>query len=408
VPGHDDEYDGASGPPPDPLDRVWFHPSELRSFLATSAPPSSRPVRRGGLLGLTAGVAAVGLAAALVLAGSLESDGARIITARVDPFKSDTATSRMVAATAPSIVSVRVARVDGAGTATGVCVRPGYVLTSAQALDGATGVIVVTGGGRSLPAVAAGADPETDLSLLRVDSLGIPAARLGSSDQLRKGQPVLAVAAGKEQHWVSVGTVTALDRLVVSGSGVVVAGLIDTETRAGSEHSGGVVLNEAGAVVAILTVPPGTSSSGLAVPIDVARDTADQLAASGQAAHGWLGVSATDEVDRAAGGARVERVMPTSPADHAGLAEGDVIVAVGDRAATTSVSDMAELVAEVRRRRPGESLELTVLRDGGKRRVPVALSDKTGEPQTDEIPPPTTAPPPTIPAPPTTVVPPVG
>jgi putative serine protease PepD len=408
VPGHDDEYDGASGPPPDPLDRVWFHPSELRSFLATSAPSSSRPGRRGRLLGLTAGVAAVGVAAALVLAGSVESDGARIITARVDPFKSDAATSRMVAATAPSIVSVRVARVDGAGTATGVCVRPGYVLTSAQALDGATGVIVVTGGGRSLPAVAAGADPETDLSLLRVDSLGIPAARLGSSDQLRKGQPVLAVAAGKEQHWVSVGTVTALDRLVVSGSGVVVAGLIDTETRAGSEHSGGVVLNEAGAVVAILTVPPGTSSSGLAVPIDVARDTADQLAASGQAAHGWLGVSATDEVDRAAGGARVERVMPTSPADHAGLAEGDVIVAVGDRAATTSVSDMAELVAEVRRRRPGESLELTVLRDGGKRRVPVALSDKTGEPQTDEIPPPATAPPPTIPAPPTTVVPPVG
>jgi S1-C subfamily serine protease len=408
VPGHDDDDGGASGPPPDPLDRVWFHPSELRSFLATSASPSLRPPRRGGLFGLTAGLAAVGVVAVLVLAGSVESDSERIITTPVSPFKNDAATSRMVAATAESIVSVRVARAYGTDRATGVCVRDGYVLTSAHVLDGATSVSVVTRGARSLPAVPAGVDPETDLSLLRVDSLTIRAARLGSSDGLREGQPVLAVAAGRKRHWVSVGTVTALDRLIVSGSGDVVAGLIDTETRAGSEHSGGVVLDEAGAVVAILTVPPGTSPSGLAVPIDVARDTADQLAASGQAAHGWLGVSATDEVDRVAGGARVDQVLPAGPAADAGLAQGDVIVAVGDQSATTSVSDTADLVAEVRRRRPGESLELTVLRGGGKRRVPVALQDKTGEPVTNEIPPPTTAPPPAIPAPPTTPVLPEG
>jgi S1-C subfamily serine protease len=163
----------------------------------------------------------------------------------------------------------------------------------------------------------------------------------------------------------------------VTAAGTVVVGLFDTGTNSGRRHSGGAVLDERGRLVGILTVPSGASASGLALPIDTARDVAEQLEATGSAAHAWLGVTGSDETERAAGGARVEAVAPASPGEKAGLASGDVIVAVSEGESTTSVSSMADLMAEVRGRRPGHSLELTVVREGAERHMPVALSQKT-------------------------------
>jgi S1-C subfamily serine protease len=388
VPEHDDDDSDASGPPPDPLDRVWLHPSELHSFLATpeSRPRAARP-RRTALVGLAlVGALAIAIGLVVALTDVVDDDNGAPLATGVDVFSTDRVPPEMVFVAGASVVTVQVARADGTTKASGVCIEDGVVLTSAHALDGATAVTVATGQERH-PAEAAGADPGTDLALLRVDALEVPPARLGSSERLREGEWVLGLAAGAkaDQHWVSVGAISAFDRLFVSPSGAVVAGLIDTETGAGRPHSGGVVLDARGAVVGILTVPAGSAPSGLAVPIDTARDVAQQLATTGTAAHGWLGLSGTDDTESAGGGARVVEVHPSSPAERAGLADGDVIIAVADGQVTVAVPGIRELMTEVTRRRPGNSLELTVLRDGAKRRLAVALGKQATPDAADTV-----------------------
>jgi putative serine protease PepD len=145
---------------------------------------------------------------------------------------------------------------------------------------------------------------------------------------------------------------------------------------AGGEHSGGALVDNRGAVVGILVVPPDSSTGGLALPIDEARDVTAQLTARGSAEHGWLGVWATDDTDRVGGGARVQGVVPGSPADDAGLVEGDVIVEVGKPGSTTAISSVAQLMSEVGRRKPGEKTNVTLYRDRGKRRVSLELGDQ--------------------------------
>jgi putative serine protease PepD len=395
VPEHDDEESDASGPPPDPLDRVWLHPSELHSFMAAGeSRPSPARTRRTALLGFAVVAAlVVAVSVVVVLTDDAADDSSTPLATGVDAFSADRVPTDMVLVAGASVVTIQVARADGMTKASGVCIDDGLVLTSAHALEGAAGIAVATEDER-LPAAAAGVDPGTDLALLRVDDLNVPAARLGSSEGLREGDWVLGLAAGAkaDQHWVNVGAVSAFDRLFVTPAGAVVAGLIDTRTGAGRAHSGGVVLDSRGSVIGILTVPRGAAPSGLAVPIDTARDVALQLAATGTAAHGWLGVSGADDTERAGGGARLEEVVAESPADDAGLDDGDVIVAVADGQATTAVSGIHELMTEITSRRPGQSLKLTVLRDGAKRHVPVELGEQSAPGATDSVAASTTAP----------------
>jgi putative serine protease PepD len=394
VPGLDDEDDDASRPPPDPLDRLWFHPSEMRS-LARDGGSTATPRRRTPrwLGPFAAGAVAVGFIV-LVVVTALDTSSQSPISPGVTGFQSAEATARIIATAGASVVTVQIARADGTSTASGVCVEKGSVLTSAHTLEGATAVTLVTVNGASFPALPAGYDPDTDLALLRIPPSKLPPARLGSSDDLQEGSPVLGLAAGSDDnHWVSAGTLRAFDELATTPAGAVLAGLMETETGAESKHTGGAVVDPSGEVVGILTVPSDAPASGLAVPIDLAREVADQLVDKGTVTHAWLGVVGTDDKDRAGGGARVDQVTPASPAEKAGLAAGDVIVAVGDDSTTTSVSAMAELMGEVRRRQPGRSLELTVLRDGGQRRVPVELGEKEPGTAPDAVA--TTMPPPT-------------
>jgi len=123
-------------------------------------------------------------------------------------------------------------------------------------------------------------------------------------------------------------------------------------------------------------VPPDSSTAGLALPIDEVRDVTSQLTARGSAEHGWLGVWATDDTDRVGGGARVQGVVPGSPADDGGLVQGDVIVDVGKAGSTTAISSVAQLMSEVGRRKPGEKINVTLYRDRGKRRVALELGDQ--------------------------------
>jgi S1-C subfamily serine protease len=369
MPGHDPEDERAGGPPPDPSDRNWVHPTEMTSFVATSRPRQSR---RGRWVALATGVAVVA-AVAGVVAVMTANDSNR----SVPPVRSG-AVQRIVTTLAPSVVAVRAARGDETEQASGVSTQANRVVTTAHALDGADAVSVVTADGRTMPATVTASDPVSDLAVLTVDASSMHPAPLGASAGLEVGQQVVGVAAsgsGRRQ-WVDVGEIGAFNRAFVWGNEVSVPGLIETDVTAGDEHSGGALVNSRGEVIGILVVPPDSSTAGLALPIDQARDVAAQLTARGSAQHGWLGVWATDDTERVGGGARVQGVVPGSPADQAGLVQGDVIVDVGKAGATTAISSVAQLMSEVGRRKPGERLNLTVYRDRGKRRVGLELGDQ--------------------------------
>jgi putative serine protease PepD len=256
-------------------------------------------------------------------------------------------------------------------------VQAGQIVTSAHALDGASAVAVVTSDGRTLPADVVATDPVSDLAVLTADGRTTQPAQLGGSAGLEVGQQVVGIAAGSGRRpWVDVGEIGSFNRAFVWGDGVSVPGLIQTNMTAGKEHSGGALVDSRGAVVGILVVPPDSSTGGLALPIDQARDVAAQLTARGSVEHGWLGVWATDDNDRAGGGARVQGVVPGSPADHAGMQQGDVIVEVGKAGTMTAVASVSQLMSEVGKRKPGDRVSVTLYRDRGKRRVGIELGDQ--------------------------------
>jgi S1-C subfamily serine protease len=367
--GNDPEDERAGGPPPDPSDRTWVHPTEMASFVATSRPRSSR---RGRWVALAAGVTVVAAVAGVVALMTVNDSGGPA------PQVRSGAIQRVVATLAPSIVAVRTTHGDETGRASGVCVQAGQVLTTAHAVDGADAVSIVTADGRTLPAALDASDPVSDLAVLTVDGKSTQPARLGASGGLEVGQQVVGVAAASSgrHRWVDVGEIGAFNRAFVWGQGVSVPGLIETDMTAAGEHSGGALVDSRGAVIGILVVPPDSSTAGLALPIDEARDVTAQLTAHGSAEHGWLGVWATDDTARVGGGARVQGVVPGSPADDAGLVQGDVIVDIGKSGSTTAISSVAQLMSEVGKRKPGEKLNVTLYRDRGKRRVGLELGDQ--------------------------------
>lgn len=369
MPGNEPEDESSGGPPPDPSERMWVHPTEMTSFVATSRPRSSR---RGRWVALAAGVTVVAALAGVVAVMTVNDSGSPA------PQVRSGAIQRMVATLAPSIVAVRTTRGDETGRASGVCVQAGQVVTNAHAVDGADAVSIVTADGRTLPAALDATDPVSDLAVLTVDGTNMQPAQLGASTGLEVGQQVVGVAASASgrHRWVDVGEIGAFNRAFVWGEGVSVPGLIETDMTAGGEHSGGALVDSRGAVIGILVVPPDSSTAGLALPIDQARDVAAQLTARGSAEHGWLGVWATDDTDRVGGGARVQGVVPGSPADDAGLVQGDVIVDIGKAGSTTAISSVAQLMSEVGRRKPGEKINVALYRDRGKRRVGVELGDQ--------------------------------
>jgi putative serine protease PepD len=370
MPEDDPEEERAGGPPPDPSERVWVHPSEMTAFVARDRQGAARRTRGAAL---AVGVAVVAAVAGVVVAVNLGEAGRSS-----PPAAQSTVVQRIASAVAPSVVAIRLTRSDETSRASGVCVQPGQVVTSAHALEGATSISVVTADGHTVPASEVGRDPVTDLALLAVDEVSARPAKLGASSSLSVGQEVVGVAMSDSgrSRWVDLGEIGSFNRAFVWGEGVAVPGLIETDMTAGEAHSGGALVDVRGAVVGILVVPPDASTAGFSLPIDEARDVAAQLLAGGRARHGWLGVLATDATDRVGGGARVHGVVSGSPADRAALAQGDVIVEFRVGNTTTAVSSMAQLMAEVGRHKPGEKLDVTLYREGGKRHVPVRLGDQ--------------------------------
>jgi S1-C subfamily serine protease len=280
-----------------------------------------------------------------------------------------------------------------AGLGSGVIYRSdGYILTNHHVVENAETLRVRLSSGDVMDAELVGSDPLNDLAVVRIEAedLDLPAINVRPEDEaVRVGETVIAIGSpfGLDGS-VTTGIVSALNRDIQVGEedgvALTIPSVLQTDAAINPGNSGGALVDARGRLVgintAILTGSGANQGVGFAVPAEQAISSAEQLIEQGFVRHPLLGVTGIDvspEVAEEFGldasrGAVVDSVQDGSGADEAGLQSGDIIIAVeGEELAT-----MAELVALVRVREPGDTLQLTVVRDGEQMDFDVTLGER--------------------------------
>lgn len=268
----------------------------------------------------------------------------------------------------------------------GVVISPdGYIVTNNHVVDGATDVQVTFSDRRTMSAKVVGADPLTDLAVIKVDGHNMTNIGWGDSTQLHVGQTVLAFGNPLGMRFsVTRGIVSALNRGNPDLENRRKPGeFIQTDAAINQGNSGGPLVDAHGQVVGINTFllsPSGAfAGMGFAIPSQIAKPTVEKLIRSGKIEHGYMGVLINDvtpqnakffHMDQAAG-AVVSEVTPDSPSSKAGLKVGDVITGVNGQ----KVIDSGELQATVTEMSPGTTVKLDVMRDGKSVTVPLTLGE---------------------------------
>jgi S1-C subfamily serine protease len=254
----------------------------------------------------------------------------------------------------PSVVRIDVRKQGrSAGSGSGVIISSdGLALTNSHVVQGARQVALITLEGRDLQARVLGDDPDTDLALLRVGSdVSLPAARLGDSSKLRRGQ--IAIAIGNPLGFdatVTAGVISALGRSLQSRTGRMIEDVVQTDAALNPGNSGGPLVSSAGEVIGINTaVIMGAQGICFAVASNTANFVAGEIARHGRVRRAFIGIgAATAAIPRRialrlglekATAARILTVDQTGPAAHAGLLSGDLILALDGRT-VTSVGDL--------------------------------------------------------------------
>jgi S1-C subfamily serine protease len=279
----------------------------------------------------------------------------------------------------------------------------GHIMTNAHVVDGADDIQVTLGDDdKTYDAKVVGEDPSTDIAVLEIDASAdeLDPLALGDSSALDVGDPVVAIGNpfGLDRT-VTAGIVSALQREISAPNGFTITDVIQTDAPINPGNSGGPLIDSAGEVVGVNSQIESSSQGnvgiGFAVPIDTAREVAQQLIADGEVHHAFLGISGSDLTDQIENvlnldrstGALVQSVVPDSPADKAGIEAGDATVAVdgqrirvgGDLITAVDgkqVSGMDDVISAVNEHEPGDDVELTLLRGGDERTVTVELGDR--------------------------------
>ena len=270
------------------------------------------------------------------------------------------------------------------GLGSGVIVsNDGYILTNNHVIDSATRIDVELSDRRIVTGKLVGADPASDLAVVKIDEKNLPVLPIGDSNAMRVGDLVLAVGnpLGVGQT-VTMGIVSAKGRATGLGDGSY-EDFLQTDAPINQGNSGGALVNTAGELIGInsqiLSPSGGSIGIGFAVPSNMAKNVMDQLVTNGRVRRGLLGVTVQGVTnDLAAGlglnkaeGALVSGVTPGGAADKAGLKRGDVIMSYQGRAVVDTNAFRNEIAATT----PGTTITLGVLRDGKTSEVKATLSE---------------------------------
>lgn len=267
------------------------------------------------------------------------------------------------------------------GEGSGFIVDPrGLVVTNEHVISNSTRIRVRLADKRDLPATVVGADPQTDLALLKVDATDLVAIPLGDSDRIRVGDWVCAIGNPYGfDHSVTVGIVSSKGRKIWDAS---FDSFIQTDAAINPGNSGGPLLNAAGEVVGINSAVIAQGQGiGFAVPVNAAREVLAQLEKSGRVSRGYLGIELQEiepQLQKLIGlpeprGAVILDVIKGGAGQAAGLRRYDVITEVAGR----SVKDGDELVRMISSHQPGSTVTLGVFRDGREISVEARLDERS-------------------------------
>lgn len=310
------------------------------------------------------------------------------------PASAQLTTAEVAAKVQPSVVMIQGQTGEGSGV---VLSEDGLILTNNHVVVGAGQgggqMTVKFSDGKTAKAGVVGTDPATDLAVIRAEDVSnLTKATLGDSDQLKVGDDVLAIGSplGLDGS-VTRGIVSALNRTLNLGGeqrqqlppgfggqaqeqGTTLGDVIQTDASINPGNSGGALVNAAGQLVGINTAIASDAAGGgvgFAIPVNTAKQVAEQLISTGKVSHAFLGVSVTDATGDVPG-ALIRQVTAGSPAAKAGLKEGDLITKIAD----TPVDSGDTVVGQVRGFKPGQQVKITYMRDGQSAETTVTLQEK--------------------------------
>lgn len=263
----------------------------------------------------------------------------------------------------------------------------GYLLTNNHVVENASEVLVRLSDRRELIAEIIGTDPSSDLALLKVEAKNLPVVKIGNSDDLEVGEWVLAIGSPFGfDHSVTAGIVSAIGRALPRETYVP---FIQTDVAINPGNSGGPLFNLKGEVVGInsqiYTRSGGFMGLSFAIPMQMALEVSEQLKQQGRVSRGWLGVAIQDvNLDLAISlgldkpqGALIASIDAKGPGAKGGLKVGDLILSVNKQAIIKS-SDLPPAIGRVR---PGDTANLTILRNGKQTHLKVKIGEREDQQQ---------------------------
>jgi putative serine protease PepD len=341
-------------------------------------PPDDEPPRRRfGLLGvatLAAALIAIALAVtALVSDGS--QDEPELLSAGGGRPLPPTAVGRVYEAAGPGVVSVQAGPASGTGF---VVRRDGMIVTNAHVVSGAeTAQVRFNDTGHLVEADVLGTDPSSDLAVLRVDPGGVGPLRplrLADSDDVRVGDSVIAIGHpfGLDRT-ATAGIVSGVGREIRAPDGFQIEEAIQTDAPINPGNSGGPLLDIRGRVVGVnaqiaTAGNRGNVGIGFAVPANTVRDVVPRLSRGEPIVRPYLGVTTAP----APRGAAIQAVLPGGPAEREGLGAGDIILGIDGQ----DVDEPEDVSDAVSAHRPGDEIEVEVMRDGERRTITVELDKR--------------------------------
>jgi serine protease Do len=351
-----------------------------------------------GVLAGLAGAMGYGLITRLVPAATVHQSKQVVI----DEQTAVTSVAKKVSPSVVSIVSSATqidpysgsASLQQTGAGTGIIVSAeGLILTNKHVVnEGETFTVITSDNKEYKNAKVVAKDPSNDIAFIKVEANGLTPAELGDSDRVEVGQSVIAIgnALGQFQNSVTTGVISGKSRPITASAGSggteILSGLLQTDAAINPGNSGGPLVNIEGKVIGINTaVAGGAENIGFAIPINDAKADLESVRTKGKIVRAYIGVRYIPLTQQIAkqndlpttqgalvyGNRASVAVLPGSPAAKAGLKEGDIIVKYNGQ----EVTEKAPLSGYITKSKVGETVTLTILRDGKQQEVKVTLEE---------------------------------